>query len=291
VIMDLRGDIHSRPGTSSDASPDEPVPVVWIHDVADPRLRDFTRLTDVALRRLREPAEGLFLAEGEKVIRRAVAAGYTPRSMLLAAKWLDRLADIARDVPVYLADETVLERVTGFPVHRGALAAFHRRPLPAVAELLSAARRVVVLEDVNDHTNVGAVFRSAAALGVDAGLLSPRCADPLYRRAVKVSMGAVLTLPYARMASWRDGLAELRESGFRLLALTPDPEAVPLSRVAADAPSRWAVLLGAEGDGLSRRWLREADERVRIPMSRGVDSLNVAAAAAVACYALTPPPP
>jgi len=172
---------------------------------------------------------------------------------------------------------------------RGALASLHRKPLPQTAALAAAARRVIVLEDLVDHTNVGAIFRCAAALGVDAVFLSPRCADPLYRRAVKVSMGAVFTIPYARMNGWYDGLAGLRAAGFRLLALTPDRAAAPIG--AAVVGQRIALLLGSEGDGLSSRWLHEADQAVRIPMhpgalAAGVDSLNVVAAAAIACHVL-----
>ncbi len=261
---------------------------VCVDDPGDPRLADYVRLRDVELRTRTETEHGMFIAEGEKVVRRAVAAGYSVRSFLMATRWMESLAGTLRaageDVPCYVAPDPVVEDVTGFHVHRGALAALHRRPLPAVDDLLSGARRVVVLEDVNDHANVGAVFRAAAAFDIDTVLISPRCADPLYRRAVKVSMGAVLLLPWTRMEDWYDGLAALRAAGLRLLALTPAAEAVPLAAAAADGPV--ALLLGAEGEGLSRRWLAEADQHVRIPMSRGVDSLNVGAAAAVACYEL-----
>jgi tRNA G18 (ribose-2'-O)-methylase SpoU len=259
-----------------------------VSDPSDPRLGDFFGLTDVALRRRREPVEGLFIAEGEKVIRRAVAAGYPVRAVLCEERWLEPLRDVLDDgiTPVYLADASVLERVTGYAVHRGALAAMARLPLPEPQDLLQAARRVAVLEDVNDHTNVGAIFRGAAALGIDAVLLSPRCADPLYRRAVKVSMGAVFSVPYARFRRWPHGLADLRDAGLRVLALTPDPAAVSLAELRLGAQERSALLLGAEGDGLTR-WARDAaDTQVRIPMERGIDSLNVAAAAAVAFYAL-----
>ncbi|MEE1929103.1 RNA methyltransferase [Streptomyces sp. TRM 70351] len=263
---------------------------VTVEDADDPRLRDYTGLTDVELRRRREPAEGLFIAEGDKVIRRALHAGYPMRSMLLSAKWLDTMHDvIARTAaPVHVVSPELAERVTGYHVHRGALASMGRLPLPAPAGLLPAARRVVVLESVNDHTNVGAIFRSAAALGMDAVLLSPDCADPLYRRAVKVSMGAVFAVPYARFDAWPDGLDALRAAGFELLALTPDAGAVPLDEVVARRPKRAAVMLGAEGDGLSARALRAADTRTRIPMAHGVDSLNVGAAAAVAFHAMRP---
>ena len=263
--------------------------VVPVADPDDPRLTDYTRLTDAELRRRREPAEGLFVAEGEKVIRRALAAGYPLRSLLLEERRLDDLDDLREDAPeapVYVAPRPVLEALTGFDVHRGALAAMRRRPLPPLAAVLAAARRVVVLEDLVDPTNVGAVFRCAAALGMDAVVLSPRCADPLYRRAVKVSMGAVLALPYARLDRWPQGYADLRDAGFRLLGLTPAPDALPLSSLRPADVGRCALLLGAEGSGLTSRALEASDLPVRIPMGAGVDSLNVAAAAAVACYAV-----
>ncbi|WP_018655567.1 TrmH family RNA methyltransferase [Actinomadura flavalba] len=265
--------------------------LVTVTDPADPRLADYTRLRDVNLRKSLEAEHGLFVAEGEKVIRRAVGTGHPARSFLMARRWVEPLADVLDgvDAPVYVADDATVEAVAGFPVHRGALASMRRLPLPEVASVVAAAGRLLVLEDLVDHANVGAIFRCAAALGVDAVVLSPRCADPLYRRAVKVSMGAVFAVPYARMRHWHDGLAELRAAGFTLLALTPDAAAVPLD----DAPSgdRVALLLGAEGDGLTSHWLAEADVPVTIPMSpaalgQGVDSLNVVAAAAIACHAL-----
>jgi tRNA G18 (ribose-2'-O)-methylase SpoU len=267
----------------------------------DPRLADYVRLTDAGLRTHLEAEHGLFIAEGTKVITRAVAAGYPVRSMLLGR---GRLADLpalgdaaARPpagqpggTPVYVVPDEVAERLTGYQVHRGALASLGRRPLPEVREVVSGARRIVVLEDLVDHGNVGAIFRCAAALGVDAVVLSPRCADPLYRRSVKVSMGAVFAIPYARMTGWYDGLADLKSAGFRVLALTPDEDATPIS-AALRTPGPAALLLGTEGDGLSARWLHEADQAVRIPMNpaaraAGVDSLNVVAAAAIACHLL-----
>ncbi|MFE0776592.1 TrmH family RNA methyltransferase [Streptomyces sp. NPDC058861] len=254
----------------------------------DPRLHDYTGLTDVELRRRREPAEGLFIAEGEKVIRRAGRAGYAMRSMLLSAKWVDTMRDVidAVEAPVYVIDPDLAERVTGYHVHRGALASMQRKELPEAAGLLAEARRVVVMESVNDHTNIGAIFRSAAALGMDAVLLSPDCADPLYRRSVKVSMGAVFSVPYARLESWPHGLGTVREAGFRLLALTPAERAVSIDEAAPHKLDRVALMLGAEGEGLSQKALKAADEWVRIPMAHGVDSLNVGAAAAVAFYAV-----
>ncbi len=265
--------------------------VVAVRDLADPRLRDYVGLTDVDLRRRFEPEHGMFIAEGDKVIRRAVGAGYTVRSFLVTRKWLDLLADVAgtTEAPVLLADDRLVEQVTGFRVHRGALAAMLRKPLPDPGAVLAAAQRIVVLEDVNDPENVGAVFRSAGALGIDAVLLSPRCGDPLYRRAVKVSMGAVFSVPYARLTEWYDAVALLRASGFATLALTPADGAIPIERVPPRLRERCALLLGSEGTGLTQRWLTEADAAVRIPMTRDIDSLNVAAATAVACWELGRP--
>ncbi|MET8623356.1 RNA methyltransferase [Kitasatospora sp. NPDC004669] len=262
-----------------------------ITDPADPRLADYTGLTDVELRRRREPAEGLFIAEGEKVIRRALAAGYRMRSMLLTAKWLDVMADVIAeaDAPVHVVEPALAEAVTGYHVHRGALASMERKPLPAAADLLAGARRVAVLEGLVDHTNLGAIFRSAAALGMDAVLLSPDCADPLYRRAVKVSMGAVFAVPYARLDPWPAALGTVRDAGFTLLALTPADTAVDLAGLAPHTLPKTALMLGAEGEGLTPHAIAAAHHPVRIPMAHGIDSLNVGAAAAVAFYAVTTP--
>ena len=266
---------------------------IEVDRAADARLADYTRLTDAALRIHLEAEHGLFIAEGTKVITRAVAAGYPVRSLLLGQSRvadLPALAEAAADAPVYLVPDEVAESLTGYRIHRGALAALGRKPLPEVGAVTADARRLVVLEDLVDHGNVGAIFRCAAALGVDAVVLSPRCADPLYRRSVKVSMGAVFAIPYARMTSWYDGLAELKSGGFRVLALTPDERATPVASALRTA-EKVALVLGTEGDGLSTRWLDEADEAVRIPMNpaaraAGVDSLNVVAAAAIACHLL-----
>ncbi|GAA3727728.1 RNA methyltransferase [Streptomyces tremellae] len=267
-----------------------PLPV---DDPADPRLRDYTDLTDVELRRRREPAEGLFIAEGEKVIRRAVRAGYAMRSMLLSPKWLGPLADVVEEAtaPVYLVDPAVAERVTGYHVHRGALAAMARRPLPAADELLAGARRVAVFEDIVDHANIGAAFRNAAALGIDAVLLTPRCADPFYRRSVKVSMGAVLQVPWTRAAHWPGDVAEVRAAGFTVAALCLSDRAIALDVLAARGDEKLALVFGTEGTGLAPATLAAADVHVRIPMDAGVDSLNVAAASAVAFYATRPRTP
>jgi tRNA G18 (ribose-2'-O)-methylase SpoU len=257
-----------------------------IVDAEDERLADYRALTDVELRTRFEAPHGLFIAEGELVLRRALAAGYRARSILVDAKRLDQVADLATDAPRYAADQALLQRLTGFHVHRGVLGSFHRRPLPAAAEVLAAATRLVVLEDVNNHTNLGAIFRGAAALGMDAVLLSPSCADPLYRRSVRVSMGAVFAVPYARLDPWPEGLRTVRSVGFTVLALTPATDAVPIQSLTPDRRKRPALLLGAEGTGLSGAAMRAADARVVIPMHRGVDSLNVASAAAVAFWEL-----
>ncbi|SDD19495.1 TrmH family RNA methyltransferase [Nocardioides lianchengensis] len=259
--------------------------VVEISDPADPRLADYRDLRDVELRKHLEAEHGLFLAEGEKVVRRAVEGGFTPRSFLMAPRWLDGLADVlaTTDAPCYVLSEALAEEVTGFHVHRGALASLERRALPSVAEVLADARSVLVLEELIDHTNVGAVFRSGAALGFDAVLLAPRCADPFYRRAIKVAMGAVFTMPWTRLPDWYDALPDLSAAGFTTVALTLAEDAVPIDEAVAGL-DKVALVLGSEGHGLSPRWERSADRRAIIPMRQGIDSLNVAAASAVACY-------
>jgi tRNA G18 (ribose-2'-O)-methylase SpoU len=254
-----------------------------ITDPADPRLADYVGLTDVVRRSRHEPEAGFFLAEGVPVMQRAARAGYPLRSVLLADN--RPLPDGLPAAPVYRASYEVLAAVTGFHVHRGALASFGRLPLPSAAELLATATRVVLLEEVNNHTNLGAIFRTAAGLGMDAVLLSPTCCDPLYRRSVRVSMGEVFALPYAYL-DWPEGLAQVRGAGFRVLALTPAADATPLDQVRLAADDRAALLLGAEGPGLTGTAMALSDERVRIPMARGVDSLNVANATAVACWVL-----
>lgn len=261
--------------------------VIEITDPDDPQIVDYRCLTDVDLRTKFEPPRGLFIAEGDMVIRRAVQAGYQLRSILVSHRWLESLRALPpSDAPVYLASPEVLKAVIGFQFHRGGLASVRRPPLPDVPSVLSTARRVVVLEDVNTHTNVGAIFRCAAGLGIDAVLLTPSCADPLYRRAVRVSMGEVFTVPYARLTAWPQDSDLLRAAGFRVLALTPDPSATAIDQLKFSPSDRVALVFGAEGPGLSAGALAATDQRVRIPMSRGVDSLNVAAAAAVAFYVL-----
>ena len=261
---------------------------IRITDLDDPRLADHRDLTDVVLRRRLEPEGGLYIAESSKVIARALAAGHRPRSVLILEPWLDSLESLltGHDVPVFIGSAELLESLTGFTLHRGALAAMHRPPLPEVPDLLRDARRVVVLEDIVDHTNVGAIFRSVAGLGADAVLISPRCADPLYRRSVRVSMGTVLQVPWTRLPDWPIGADLLRASGFHVAALALAPGAVGLDAFAAAAPERLALVMGTEGDGLSSAALAAADTIITIPMRHGVDSLNVASASAVALWEL-----
>ncbi|MER7007352.1 RNA methyltransferase [Dactylosporangium sp. NPDC000555] len=259
-----------------------------ITDHNDERIGDYRALTDVELRTRWEPPNGLFIAEGELVLRRALRAGYRMRSVLVDAKRVGQIDDLPLDdVPVYAGDQATLEAITGFHVHRGVLASFHRKPDRAAGDVLASAKRIAILEDINNHTNVGALFRSAAALGMDAVLLSPSCADPLYRRSVRVSMGEVFAVPYARLEPWPDALTHVRQAGFTVLALTPAADAVPIQRLTAAQRARPALLLGAEGSGLTAKALHASDARIVIPMRRGVDSLNVANAAAVAFWELT----
>ncbi|WP_419818978.1 TrmH family RNA methyltransferase [Glaciibacter flavus] len=266
-----------------------PVHLIPISDLQVDGLADYARLTDVALRRSTEPAGGLYIAESTKVIRRALAAGHLPRSVLLQEQWVTDVAPMLEpfpDVPVFVGEAKVLESLTGYNLHRGALAAMHRPVLPDPADLLRDARRVVVLEDIVDHTNVGAIFRSVAGLGADAVLVTPRCADPLYRRSVRVSMGTVLQVPWTRLPEWDAAVPLLHDAGFHMAALALADDAVSLDDLAADPPERLALVLGSEGDGLSRAALSAADSVVTIPMLHGVDSLNVASASAVALYAM-----
>ncbi|WP_455150000.1 TrmH family RNA methyltransferase [Schaalia odontolytica] len=272
---------------------------------ADSRLDDYTRLKDVKLRSKIEPERGLYMAESANVIERAIRAGHRPRSFLMSKRWLPTLNKLIEaatgardgaDVPVFVADEHILERMTGFHLHRGALAAMQRPVLPSLAGLLATARsgeparRVVVLENLVDHTNVGAAFRSAAALGVDAVLVTPQCADPLYRRSVRVSMGTVFQVPWTRLDSWPSDIAALQEAGFTVASLALSDDSVSLDDFASlpalrGPDARLAMVMGTEGDGLGWRTIAACDYTVKIPMDHGVDSLNVAAASAVVFWA------
>jgi len=272
------------------------MPVYELRDGQDPRLRDYRELTDVALRTSFEAEHGMYIAESAKVIGRALAAGHQPRSVLMSDRWRERMAPMIDEVqqrfplvPVLIADEALLEEIAGFHVHRGALAAMERPALPPIEGLLDQApRRLVILDGIVDHTNIGAIFRSVAGIGADAVLLSPQCADPLYRRSVRVSMGAVFQVPWTRISDWSTDLGLLRERGFVIAALALTPQAQDLQAFATDPPDRLAIMLGSEGDGLSDARIDQADLVVRIPMAGGVDSLNVAAASAVALWALRP---
>ncbi|GAA3587455.1 RNA methyltransferase [Klugiella xanthotipulae] len=265
--------------------------LIPISDVNAPELAAYSRLTDVSLRRVQEPREGLYLAEGSKVIERALAAGHRPLSILSEERWLEPLAAPLNqhpNVPIYTGTAKQLEQLTGYHLHRGALAAIQRPTLPEPAILLATAQRVIVLEDIVDHTNVGAIFRSVAGLGADAVFITPRCADPLYRRSVRVSMGTVLQIPWTRLPEWHEARTLFQEHGFTVAALALTDSAVPLDVFAAEGHERVAFVVGTEGDGLSRRALQSADRVVTIPMQAGVDSLNVAAASAVALWELRP---
>lgn len=253
-----------------------------------PPPEDYTQLTDVELRKKLEPENGLFISESSKIIQRAHDAGMTFRSFFLNAHWLEPLAPVIahHDVPIYVGSEADLEKVAGFRLHRGALASTQRPHLPTAAEVVRDTSVVVIIEDLVDHTNVGAIFRSVAALGADAVLVTPRCADPLYRRAIRVSMGTVFQVPWTRIEDWPGALSDLKSLGFHTVAMALDERAVPLAQFAAQGHDRVAVIMGTEGDGLSRATLNAVDSTVLIPMHHGVDSLNVAAAAAVTCFAL-----
>jgi tRNA G18 (ribose-2'-O)-methylase SpoU len=252
-----------------------------VEDPADPRLADYLQLTDSAARRRRERDE-LFVAEGPVAVERLLTSGHRIRSVLVAEPKWERVRRLLGqlDVPVYVAPLDVVAATVGFDLHRGVVAAADRRPLPLLGDVLGVAHRIAVLEGLNDPENLGAIARSARALGVDALVLDPTCMDPYARRTVRVSMGEVLMLPVARPQPWRDVYDQLRRAGFETWALTPDPTADDLWTLRV--PSRLALILGAEGAGLDDRSLTMATRRVRVPIAAGVDSLNVAAAAAVA---------
>ena len=268
--------------------------IIQLTSLDHPGLDVYARLTEAQLRRRLEPEQGVFIAESPKVIATALDAGCRPVSLLMERRWIEGgaaeiLARCPADTPVYTGDRALLARLTGYELTRGVLCAMHRpAPRPAAA-VLAGARRVAVLENIVDAANVGAVFRSAAALGMDGMLLSPGCCDPLCRRAVRVSMGAVLQLPWARLGrqGWPGaGLAALHDAGFSAAALALTDRSVPLGDPALAAEPRLALFLGTEGTGLCPDTIAGCDYVVRIPMQRGVDSLNVAAAGAVAFWEL-----
>lgn len=269
--------------------------VIAITDFSAPELDAFARLTERELLHCCEPGDGLFIAESPNVILRALDAGYEPVSMLMERKHVDGQAKeiVARceGVPVFTAGLPVLTQLTGFPLTRGVLCAMRRRPLPSAEDICKNACRIAVLEDIMNPTNLGAIFRSAAALGMDAVLLTPACCDPLYRRAVRVSMGTVFQIPWAYLGSepadWpHPGLERLRALGFQTAAMALCDDSVSIEDPRLMQVEKLAIVLGTEGDGLCARTIADCDYTVKIPMSHGVDSLNVAAASAVAFYQL-----
>ena len=274
------------------------MPIHSINTADDPRLLAYRDLTDVALRRKSEPENGVYIAESAKIIERAVACGHTPASILMADNWLAKMRILLPSISdndfgsidVFTGSHAVLEELTGFHVHRGALAEMIRPAPLSLDSVLDGARRVVVLEDIVDHTNVGAIFRTAAGLGIDAILVTPECADPLYRRSIRVSMGAVFTVPWARIPQWPTSIKELKEKGFYTVAISPQniggQESQDLRKFVAGPLDRVALILGTEGDGLTAASLETCDHSVHIPMSNAVSSLNVASAAAVVFWAL-----
>jgi tRNA G18 (ribose-2'-O)-methylase SpoU len=260
-------------------------PIVAVDEIGDERVAEYRNLTDAELLRGQAGRSGSFIVEGAFAIRELLASRYPVRSLLLSEGKLEALhADLAGvDAPVFVASRQTMAGIAGFDVHRGALASASRLPMAPMQSVVAGARLLAVLEDLNDLENLGALFRNAAAFGIDGVLLSPQCADPLYRRCVRVSVGQVLHVPWTRVASWPGALDTLRAGGFEVVALTPDRSALPLSSLPAGGARR-ALLLGAEGSGLSPEALAGSDRRVRIPMAPAVDSLNVATAAAVAFY-------
>ncbi|MGK2902387.1 MAG: TrmH family RNA methyltransferase [Mycobacterium sp.] len=258
-----------------------------IEDSADPRLDDFRDLNSVDRRPDLPSGKGLVIAEGVLVVQRMLASRFRPRALLGTDRRLGELAaDLdGVDIPFYRANAEVMAAAVGFHLNRGVLAAASRPGELSVDEVIAGARTVAVLEGVNDHENLGSIFRNAAGLGVDGVLFGAGCADPLYRRAVRVSMGHALLVPYAWATAWPEDLGVLRDNGFRTLAMTPNPAAPTLATAMTElAADKVAMMVGAEGPGLQERTMRSADVRVRIPMSRGTDSLNVATAAALAFY-------
>ncbi|MCT7657573.1 TrmH family RNA methyltransferase [Mycobacterium deserti] len=263
------------------------VNVIDVDDPADPRLDDFRDLNSVDRRPDLPTGKGLVIAEGVLVVQRMLASRFTPRALLGTDRRLGELASDLDSVaaPYYRAHPEVMAEVVGFHLNRGVLASASRPQELTVVQVLDGARTIAVLEGVNDHENLGSIFRNAAGLGVDAIVFGTGCADPLYRRAVRVSMGHALLVPYAWAQSWPDDLELVRDNGFHLLAMTPDPAAQTLAEAMSSiTDDKVAVLVGAEGPGLTERTMRASDLRVRIPMSRGTDSLNVATAAALAFY-------
>lgn len=264
--------------------------LVPINSPDDPALEAYVGLTDVARRSKAEPERGIYVAESLKVISRALTAGHRPQSILTEPRHVERLAPVLTDydIPVYVGQADILEAITGFHVHRGALAIFSRPTLPSISEIIAKARRVVILEDIVDHTNVGAAFRAVAGMGQQAVVVTPRCADPLYRRSIRVSMGAVFAIPWTRGPEWTELANILHAHGFTIAALGLGEDSIDLAEFQHRVPDKLALVLGSEGPGLTSEAIKSSDQVIRIKMHNGVDSLNVASAAAVAAWALGP---
>lgn len=268
------------------------MPVIRVDSLGDPRLADFAHRTDVALKKAGHNGDpsgelGVYIAESAIVLERALRAGHRPRAVLaLGSSVEEAQALVGPDVDIFSGPGELLAELTGYALHRGLIASMERPRLPSVSQLLADARRVVIIENVVDPTNVGAIFRSVAGIGADAVLVTERCSDPLYRRAIRVSMGTVLQVPWTRIGPWDSARRELAASGFHIAALALTDDAVALRDFAAAAPERVALVVGTEGEGLTPEALAAADTVVQIPMRHGIDSLNVAAASAVAMYAL-----
>lgn len=265
--------------------------VVPLSHIPEQEQKFYGSLTDVKLRQVSEPAWGIYIAESSKVIRRALAAGHAPLSFMMSDKWAADLIDVLEgypDIPAYVGDENELEAVAGYHLHRGALAVMRRPEPKPLGDLLQSAQRIAVLEDIVDHTNVGAIFRNAAALNIDAVLITPRCADPLYRRSIRVSMGTVFQIPWVRLEDWPGSIEHLQAMGFTVASLALKEDSLSLVELGEMNLQKLALILGTEGHGLGKSTISRSDYTVMIPMASGVDSLNVAAASAVAFWETRP---
>ncbi|WP_141361374.1 TrmH family RNA methyltransferase [Glutamicibacter uratoxydans] len=270
-----------------------PERILQVADLEDSRLDEYLRLSEAHLRMRTDVENGLYIAESTKVVQRAINAGHQPRSFLLAEKHLGQLVDEFNrfpDAPIFVGDDRQLENLVGFHLHRGAMAAMNRPEPLDLEQVLAASSRIAILEDIADHTNLGAIIRSASGLGVDAVLITPKCVDPWYRRSARVSMGTVFDLPWVRLNSWPEDLATLKSHGYRMLAMELTDDAVPLSDVEISAGEKVAMILGNEGRGVTSAALEAVDQTVIIPMYRNVDSLNVGAASAIAFWHLCSSP-
>ncbi|WP_426734502.1 TrmH family RNA methyltransferase [Glutamicibacter sp. 2E12] len=270
-----------------------PERILPVADLADSRLDEYLRLSEANLRMRSDVENGLYIAESTKVVQRAINAGHVPRSFLLAEKHLDQLTEEFNrfpDAPIFIGDDRQLQDLVGFHLHRGAMAAMNRPEPLDLDEVLEASSRVAILEDIADHTNLGAIIRSASGLGVDAVLLTPKCVDPWYRRSARVSMGTVFDLPWVRMLSWPEDIQTLKRHGYEMLAMELTEDAIPLNEVEIKSGQKVAMILGNEGRGVTDEALAAVDRTVIIPMYREVDSLNVGAASAIAFWHLCSAP-